>query len=79
MGDDGFLKSLYCEYRRFNVYGDIQFIKGKVTKKYELNGEHLVELDAWAENQRGEVTAPGKATVSLPIKVNPKSPKVSKY
>jgi hypothetical protein len=44
-----------------------------------LNGEYLVDLDAWAENQRGEVTAPGKATVSLPIKVNPKSPKVSKY
>ena len=73
MGDDGFLKSLYCEYRRFNVYGDIQFIKGKITKKYELNGEHLVDLDAWAENQRGEVTAPGKATVILPIKLNPKS------
>ena len=73
MGDDGFLKSLYCEYRRFNVYGDIQFIKGKVTKKYELNGEHLVDMDAWAENQRGEITAPGKATVILPVKVNPKS------
>ena len=68
MGDDGFLKSLYCEYRRFNVYGDIQFIKGKVTKKYELNGEYLVDLDAWAENQRGEVTAPGKATVILPAR-----------
>ena len=68
MGDDGFLKSLYCEYRRFNVYGDIQFIKGKITKKYELNGEHLVDLDVWAENQRAEVTAPGKATVILPSK-----------
>ena len=71
MGDDGFLKSLYCEYRRFNVFGDIQFIKGKVTKKYELNGEHLVDLDAWAENQRGEVTAPGKATVRLLSKEAP--------
>jgi hypothetical protein len=68
MGDDGFLKSLYCEYRRFNVYGDIQFIKGKVTKKSELNGEYLVNLDIWAENQRGEVTAPGKAAVILPRK-----------
>jgi acyl dehydratase len=68
MGDDGFLKSLYCEYRRFNVYGDIQFIKGKITKKYEQNGQHLVNMDIWAENQRGEVTAPGKATVVLPVK-----------
>jgi acyl dehydratase len=68
MGDDGFLKNLYCEYRRFNVYGDIQFIKAKVTRKYEKDGEHLVDMDAWAENQRGEVTAPGKATVALPSK-----------
>ena len=60
MGDDGFLKTLYCEYRRFNVYGDIQWIKGKVAKKYEQNGEHLVDLDVWSENQRGEVTAPEK-------------------
>ena len=68
MGDDGFLKNLYCEYRRFNVYGDIQFIKAKVTRKYEKDGEHLVDMDAWAENQRGEVTAPGKATVALQSK-----------
>ena len=68
MGDDGFLKNLYCEYRRFNVYGDIQFIKAKVTRKYEKNGEYVVDMDAWAENQRGEVTAPGKATVILPSK-----------
>jgi hypothetical protein len=71
MGDDGWLKTLYCEYRRFNVFGDIQFIKGKITKKYELNGEYLVDIDAWAENQRGEVTAPAKATVVLPKKAAP--------
>jgi len=68
MGDDGFLKSLYCEYRRFNVYGDIQFIKAKVTRKYEKNNEYLVDLDAWSENQRGEITAPAHGTVVLPTK-----------
>ena len=73
MGDDGFLKSLYCEYRRFNVYGDIQFIKGKITRKYELNGEHLVDIDAWAENQRGEVTAPAHGSVILPAKTPKKN------
>ena len=26
----------------------------------------LVDLEIWAENQRGEVTAPGQATVMLP-------------
>ena len=65
MGDDGFLKNLKASYRLFNIYGDTQFIKGKVTKKYTENGEHLVDVDVWCENQRGEITAPGEATVIL--------------
>lgn len=66
VGDDGWLKALYCEYRRFNIYGDTQWVKGKVTNKFIKDGEHLVALDIWAENQRGEVTAPGKALAILP-------------
>ncbi len=66
MGDDGFLKKLNASYRRFNSYGDAQWIKGKVTKKYVENGEHLVDVDVWCENQRGENTAPGQATIILP-------------
>ena len=69
MGDDGFLKHLYAELRLFNVIGDTTWCKGKVTKKYIQDGEHLVDLEIWAENQRGEVTAPGKATVRLPSRV----------
>lgn len=68
MGDDGFLKKLNASYRRFNVYGDTQFAKGKVTKKYIQNGEHLVDVEVWCENQRGEVTAPGEGTIVLPSK-----------
>ncbi|MBI2832606.1 MAG: MaoC family dehydratase N-terminal domain-containing protein [Chloroflexi bacterium] len=68
MGDDGFVKKLYAEIRRFNVIGDTTWCKGKVTKKYVENGEHLVDIEIRAENQRGEVTAPGWATVQLPSK-----------
>lgn len=68
IGDYGFLKKLEASYRRFNVFGDTQYIKGKVTKKYVENSEHLVDLEIWAENQRHEVTAPGKATALLPAK-----------
>jgi len=68
MGDDGFLKKLYAEIRRFNVVGDTTFCKGKVTKKYIENGEHLVDVEIWAENQRKEITAPGWATILLPSK-----------
>ncbi len=66
MGDDAFLKRLGVECRRFNVYGDTQWCKGKVVRKYIHDGHPLVDVEIWAENQRGEVTAPGFATVALP-------------
>ncbi len=55
----------YAEVRRPNLFGDVTWCKGKVTRKYDEAGEHLVDLDVWAENHRGEITAPGKATVAL--------------
>lgn len=66
MGDDAFLKRLRVECRRFNVFGDTQWGKGKVVRKYFHGDTPLVDLEIWAENQRGEVTAPGYATVMLP-------------
>lgn len=66
MGDDGFLKRLRGELRRFNVVGDTTWLKGKVTDKYVKDWEQLVDIDCWGENQRGETTMPGKATVRLP-------------
>jgi hypothetical protein len=39
-----------------------------VTQKYVKEGETLVDIDCWAENQRGEVTMPGLATVRLPLR-----------
>jgi hypothetical protein len=65
MGDDGFLKKLNVEIRQLNIIGDATFCKGKVTRKYKDGEDHLVDLDVWAENMRGEITAPGKATVRL--------------
>lgn len=68
MGDDGFLKRLRAELRGFNMVGDTTWLKGRVVKKYEKDGEFLVDIDCWGENQRGEVTMPGTATVKLPTK-----------
>jgi acyl dehydratase len=66
MGDSGRLLRLYAEYRRFNIYGDIQWGRGKVVRKRVDRGQHLVDLDIWFENQDGVVTTPGSATVALP-------------
>ena len=74
MGDDGFLKKLYMELRRFNVVGDTTWCKGKVTRKYVENGEALVDVEVWAENQRGEITAPGRAVVRLAVEITRMKP-----
>jgi hypothetical protein len=68
MGDDGFLMRLRGELRRFNVVGDTTWLKGRVIRKYVEDDRYFVEVECWAENQRGEVTLPGKATVILPSK-----------
>ncbi len=68
MGDAGTLKKFFAQIRGPNMMGDINVIKGKVTKKYVEDGEHLVDLDIFCENQGGNVTAPGRATVALPSK-----------
>ncbi|TAK30833.1 MAG: acyl dehydratase [Chloroflexota bacterium] len=65
-GDDGFITRMYGEVRRFNVVGDTHWIKGKVVGKRVQDGEYVVDLEIWGENQRNEITAPGKATIALP-------------
>lgn len=66
MGDAAFLKRLRIEARRFNIMGDCTWLKGRVTKKYVKDRHALVDLEIWGENQRGEITTPGLATVVLP-------------
>lgn len=65
MGDDGFVKMLDFRNKRINILGDATWLKGKVVKKYVMNGEHLIDLEVWGENQDGIVHTTAKATVSL--------------
>jgi hypothetical protein len=68
IGDHGFLKKMYVELRRFNVLGDTTWCRGRVTAKRVEEGEKLVDLKIWGENQRQEITTKGTATVRLPSK-----------
>ena len=68
IGDDGFVWKETDEARKFNYHGDVQWITGKVTGKRMEDGRNIVEMDVWCENQRGEIAAPGQATVILPTK-----------
>ncbi len=63
MEGDGFRKRIYCEYRLFNMYGDTQWFRGTVTKKYVEGEDHLVDCKIWAVNQREQITTPGEARV----------------
>lgn len=66
MGDDAWLAHLDVEFRKFNYVGDTHWMRGKVVRKYLLDGRPAVDVDTWGENQRGEATCPGHATILLP-------------
>ncbi|MBW2060898.1 MAG: dehydratase [Deltaproteobacteria bacterium] len=66
VGLKGKIKIFSCGYRGMDVPGDTLTCKGTITNKYIEGGEHLVELDIWLENGKGEKTTPGKAIVALP-------------
>lgn len=67
MGDDAWLARLECEFRRFNYVGDTQWLRGTVTRRYLADGDRpAVDVELRAENQRGELTTPGAATILLP-------------
>ncbi|MFO1536628.1 MAG: hypothetical protein ACKOVH_02195 [Actinomycetota bacterium] len=71
MGDDAWLWTLDCEFRRFNYVGDTHWMRGTVVRKYLADGDRpAVDLEVWGENQRGEVTTPGHATVLLPSRAH---------
>jgi len=67
MGDDAWLAELDVEFRRFNYVGDTHWMRGRVTRKYLAEGDRpAVDLEIHGQNQRGEITCPGHATILLP-------------
>jgi hypothetical protein len=67
MGDDGWLKRCYAEYRNFVFLSDVIRLKATVTEKFiDDDGEHCVRIKSNALNQRGVNVMPGEAVVSLP-------------
>ena len=66
IGDEGFLRRVKGESRRFNLHGDTCWVRGKVVAKRRAGDENLVDCELWVENQRGELLMPGAAIASLP-------------
>jgi acyl dehydratase len=66
MGDDGFVLNYSVRLRRPVIFGDTSHLRGRVVRT-RLDGERgLVDVELVAENQLGEITATGGATIVLP-------------
>ena len=63
LGHAGRIRKLSCQYRGMDV-PDKEFVcTGKVVRKFQENGEKLVELELAAVNDQGQATTPGQALV----------------
>jgi acyl dehydratase len=72
MGDAGFLKAADSQYRAHVYLSDVLRLGGKVEgKEIDADGDHVVHLTTWANNQRGQNCMPGRATIALPTKAAP--------
>lgn len=68
MGDDGELRRYGMRLHKPVIFGDTTYCKGRVAGKRRDGGRALVDIEMRAENQLGEVTASGTATVQLPTR-----------
>ncbi|MPZ24349.1 MAG: hypothetical protein GEU28_12625 [Dehalococcoidia bacterium] len=64
--DHGFLARLQLRLTRPCINADSTWSMGRVAGKRREGEKYLVDLQVWAENQRGERTAEGVAEVLLP-------------
>ncbi len=63
VGNNGRIQKYGCSYRGMDYPDEDVVCKGVVRKKYEKDGEKLVDLEVWTENPQGQQTTPGSATV----------------
>ncbi len=81
IGNDGWLKKCYGEYRRFVFLSDVIRFKSYVSRKYvDKENEPCLDIETKAYNQRGEIVLIGKATVVLPsikMKTHPLDNRIS--
>lgn len=65
-GPEAFLRKLRFSMRQPNCHGDTITSRGWVVKKYEENGEKLVDVEVHLDNQLGADATIANMTVQLP-------------
>ena len=69
VGDTGRVKAIHGQYRSHVYLSDVVRLGGRVTaKEVADDGDHVVRLETWAVNQRGQNVMPGTAVVALPTR-----------
>jgi acyl dehydratase len=64
-GDDGRILRLSCQFRGPNTKGQTVTAHGTVSAIRQDEGQRIVDLEVWTEDQHGAKLAPGTATVAL--------------
>ncbi len=65
LGHGGRIKKISCQYRGMDFPDKEIVCGGRVTKKWEENGEKLLSLTLWTQNDEGKKTTPGNANVII--------------
>jgi acyl dehydratase len=65
IGESGRILSVSCQFRAPNIKGQTVSAHGQVTAVHEVDGETLVELEVWTQDQEGTKMAPGRAQVAI--------------
>ena len=66
IGDRGRIRKLEVQYRGMDIQGEPIYCKGRVIRKFQDEGQNLVECEVSTENPTGDRTTRGTALVSLP-------------
>jgi acyl dehydratase len=59
------IKKFSTKFIRLIWPGDTLVCKGRVSDRHGDGGKYLIELDVWAENQKGELVLKGQATLQV--------------
>lgn len=66
VGERGRIVSWGVSYRGMDPVGEDLRVWGRVTRKYEKEGEPRLDLDVGVDGASGRTSTPGHATVALP-------------
>jgi hypothetical protein len=65
LGHAGRIRQLSCQYRGMDFPDKAMICGGVVKRKWQENGEKLVELELWTKTEDGKNTTPGSSIVAL--------------